>query len=296
MITFHTLQDKIILNKKTYKKSMSFERIFQTTYETSIFRNRLLFDHECEPQEFKHRKYEMDTIAECMKPLLNHDKPTNAVIYGNCSTGKTTAVKRILEHIEKITTKVVCVYINSESKNKRDIYNHIHKKIFGYIIEQNRIGTSEIKNKIVSYMRNKHKSLIIVLDEADCLKKELDDIVKSLLKLHEEYYGARVGLYLIAYDVKILNLSSSTNSLFQLKEVFFNEYSKEQVYDILSKRCDYGFVKGAITERQLKEVVNVSINIRDGLSILMSLGRLAERDNSKKIKDEYLNKIIYKIV
>lgn len=275
---------------------MSFERIFQTTYETSIFRNRLLFDHECPPNEFKHRKYEMDTIAECMQPLLNNDKPNNAIIHGNCSTGKTTAVKRILEHIEKITTKVVCVYINSESKNKRDIYNHIHKKIFGYIIEQNRIGTSEIKNKIVSYMRNKHKSLIIVLDEADGLKKELDDIVKSLLKLHEECYGARVGLYLITYDVKILNLSSSTNSLFQAKEIFFREYSKEQVYDILSKRCDYGFVRGAISERQLKEVVNVSVTIRDGLTILMTLGRLAEKDNSKKIKDEYLNKIIHKIL
>ncbi len=277
---------------------MSFEKIFQTSYDESIYRNRLLLDHECPPTDFPFRKDEMDTIAGLINPILKNNKPTNGIIYGSCSTGKTTAIKKILEYLET-QSKVVPVYINCElTESKREVYKKIIKKLKGVDINQNRIGTNDIHNSISNYLKNSKKGLIVVLDEADELfvNKKLKGIIKGLLKLHEEYYGVRVGIYIIVSDNIVCDLSSDLSSLLLPTEVFFRKYPKEQVYEILKKRCRLGFVQGAITENQIKEITNYSINIRVGLGILTELGDMAERDNSKKIKNEYLDKIINKLI
>lgn len=278
---------------------MSFENVFKTTYEKSIYINRLMFDHECDPHEFKHRDNETTTIAEYIKPLLKNDKPKNAIIQGAISTGKTTAMKKIIELIEKTTQKIACAYINCEiHTSKREIYKKINQELFGITIDQNRISTPDIQNNIGSYLQKNKKGLIVVLDEVDKLfeNEEIKEIITSLLTTYEEYMGVRIGLYLVSSQTYSYYFDEKIKTLLAPKEVYFKDYTKEQVYEILHERCELGFVKGAITDQQLKEIVNYSVNIRDGLSILLDLGDMAEKEGSISIKDEYLDLILEKLI
>ena len=104
-----------------------------------IYRNRLLLDHECPPSDFPFRKDEIDIITGLINPILTDNKPSNGIIYGSYSTGKTTAIKKILEYLET-RSKVVPVYINCElTASKREVYKKIIKKAKGVDINQNRI-------------------------------------------------------------------------------------------------------------------------------------------------------------
>lgn len=209
---------------------MSFEDVFKRTYGKSIYINRLMFDHECDPHEFRHREKEMEQIAELMNPILTRQKPTNAVIMGSCATGKTTAMKKILEKIEKITQNTICVCINCQLiSSKREIYIRIHEKLFGYDIEQNRISTDNIYKSIANYLQKNKKGLILVLDDVDFLfhKNEAKKLFSEIMTIYEEYSGVRTGLYVIVSQTEFkYKLDEKIKSLFIPTEVYFKDYTK----------------------------------------------------------------------
>ena len=99
--------------------------------DETLFNNINAFNPDYMPENFNFRDSQMEGMAMCIRPAIQGGRPTNSVIMGSCATGKTTALKKVFELVERNTDKVVCCYINCQLHTTHfGIFSQIHKKIF----------------------------------------------------------------------------------------------------------------------------------------------------------------------
>lgn len=109
---------------------------------------------------------------------------------GSPATGKTTAVRKVFELVEKTTEKVVCVYINCQLHTTRfGIFSQIHKKLFGHAPPETGVPFARIYDKIMKKLQNDEKSLVIAFDDINYLfqSKNANKVVYDVLRAYEEY-------------------------------------------------------------------------------------------------------------
>ena len=80
--------------------------------DETLFQNINAFNPDYMPENFNFRDTQMEGMAMCIRPAIQGGRPTNSVIMGSCATGKTTALKKVFELVERTSDKVVCCYIN----------------------------------------------------------------------------------------------------------------------------------------------------------------------------------------
>ena len=81
-------------------------------HDESLFQNINAFDPDYVPPNYNYRDRQMEAMAMAIRPAISGGQPSNSVVLGSCATGKTTAIRKVFELVEKTTEKVVCVYIN----------------------------------------------------------------------------------------------------------------------------------------------------------------------------------------
>ena len=92
----------------------------------------------------------MEAMAMAIRPAISGGQPSNSVVLGSCATGKTTAIRKVFELVEKTTEKVVCVYINCQLHTTRfGIFSQIYKKLFGHIPPETGVPFSRIYDQIM---------------------------------------------------------------------------------------------------------------------------------------------------
>ena len=88
-------------------------------YDESLFQNINAFDPDYMPQNYNFRDTQMEAMAMAIRPAIRGGQPSNAIVLGSPATGKTTAIRKVFELVEKTTEKVVCVYINCQLHTTR---------------------------------------------------------------------------------------------------------------------------------------------------------------------------------
>ena len=88
-------------------------------YDESLFQNINAFDPDYMPQNYNFRDTQMEAMAISIRPAMIGGQPSNAIVLGSPATGKTTAIRKVFELVEKNTEKVVCVYINCQLHTTR---------------------------------------------------------------------------------------------------------------------------------------------------------------------------------
>ena len=92
--------------------------------------------------------------------------------------------------------------------------------------------------------------LLIVLDELNYLIENDRDLIYSLTRLNDDMLNSpqRVSIIGIVRDISCINnLDRSTLSTLQRNIIKFNNYSKEQIGDILRYRAEIGLKEGIIS-------------------------------------------------
>ena len=125
---------------------------------------------------------------------------------------------------------------------------------------------------IVSLIEH-HAALLVCLDGADTLIHAhlLDDVLRPLLYMHEEYPGIKAGVITILNSPAPATLDPAVLSVYQPEEITFPLYEEEEVKGILSDRVRAGIRSDVIPSGVLDLITALTLgdgNIRVGINLL----------------------------
>lgn len=259
-------------------------------WEETLFKNRELFELDHLPEHFLHREAQMSGLKFCIRPALQGARPVNALCLGPPGTGKTTAIFKLFEEIEAHSSKVVPVYVNCQMDYTRyAVFYQLYKKLFGHSPPPSGISFKRIFEKIARQSAEKSQVLVVALDDVNYLfhEREVDHVLYSLLRAHETFPGARMGVIAVLSEPSLRYVfDPRVTSVFQAEEIAFPLYTREEIRDILGRRVKLGFYSGVVSDEVLDLAVDYSEksgDLRVGIDLLKRSGLSAEKRASKSI-------------
>lgn len=272
-------------------------------YDESLFQNINAFDPDYMPPNYNFRDTQMEAMAMSIRPAIRGGQPSNAVILGSPATGKTTAIRKVFELVEKSSEKVVCVYINCQLHTTRfGIFSQIYKKMFGHTPPETGVPFSRIYDQIMKDLQKNQKSLVIALDDINYLfqSKNANKVVYDLLRAYEEYPGVKTSIFAILSDLEFkYAFDKNVNTVFIPQEITFPLYTYSELEDILRDRVNAGFFPNVMPDDILEQIAMYTLengDLRVGINLLRSCGNIAEADASREITQEHFEKAVDSLV
>ncbi|MBP1946667.1 ORC1-type DNA replication protein [Methanobacterium petrolearium] len=270
--------------------------------EETLFKDITVFNPDYIPENFLHRESQMEALALCLRPALKGGKPVNSVVIGSPATGKTTAIHKIFEMVERKSQKVATAYVNCQLYNTRfNIFAQIYKQLFGFLPAGTGVPFSRIYGEIMKKLSNEKKALVVALDDVNHLfyHKNANQILYDILRAYEVFPGVRTGVFAIISDIEFrFLLDKNVSSVFIPQEVMFQTYTWQEMRDILNERVKSGFYPSVVPDEILDEIVDVTSStgdLRVGIDLLRTSGNFAEADASKTIAKKHLDKALHDI-
>ena len=272
-------------------------------HDESLFQNINAFDPDYVPPNYNFRDIQMEAMAMSIRPAMRGGQPSNAVVLGSPATGKTTAMRKVFELVEKNTEKVVCVYINCQiHTTKFGIFSQIHKKIFGHAPPETGVPFSRIYEQIMKKLQKDSKTLIVALDDINYLfqSNNANKVVYDLLRAYEEYPGVKTSIFAILSDLEFTYaFDKNVSTVFIPQEIIFPLYTYSEIEAILRDRVNAGFFPGVLSDDILEQISMYTLengDLRVGINLLRSCGNIAEADASREITQEHFEKAIESLV
>ncbi len=256
--------------------------------ESPIFKNRNALSQSYVPETLLFRDKQIDYIVKILTPSLKGDKGRNLFIYGKTGTGKTSCMKYVLDKVRNISTvKAKISYINCRLHNSR--YRVLNKIVSDHlpVYAKHGYGTVDIYGKIIHWIEEDSKILIVVLDEIDMVT-DLDDLVYTLTRANNDMKNGGVVLAGISNTISFKDRLDprSLSSLYEA-ELVFPPYNSNELSEILRQRAELGFKRDVIDPSTINLAAAISAkdsgDARLALMMLSNAGELAEEKGEKKI-------------
>lgn len=203
------------------------------------------------PDELLHRASELQVIADSIKTLLQRRKSDNLFIHGTPGTGKTACIKYLLKQLSEHSSAVLPVYVNCwENPTQLAVYNRIIEEM-RLPLPRRGLATDEVFDRIMQYMKNYKKPVLVVLDDMDGLRQ--DEVLYVLPRSNEK--GILFAIIGVANDKSLpARLDSRIRSSLNFSELEFRPYSEEQLLSILRTRAAAALSPGSYDERLLLKI------------------------------------------
>ena len=234
----------------------------------TLIRDADVFEFNYTPDTIYHRDQELRQLATALSPTLRGATPINANLRGPPGTGKTTCVRRIFTELEETTTGVVPVFVNCETVNTEfKVFAVVFEKLIGQQPHRSGIPIQRLTDPIAEALVSQKKVLVVCLDDAHYLahNSQLDQIVRSLTRMYENYPGVKTGVITTVSDHTLrpaMVLDPSTYSTWQPMEIPFSHYRHAEVRTILQDRIRTGLYPGVVPPTILDHIG--SLTVRDG--------------------------------
>ena len=268
-------------------------------HDESLFQNINAFDPDFVPPNYNFRDTQMEAMAMSIRPAMKGGQPSNAVVLGSPATGKTTAIRKVFELVEKNTDKVVCVYINCQLHTTRfGIFSQIFKKVFGHLPPETGVPFARIYDQIMKHLQKNEKALIIALDDVNYLFQNnvANKVFYDTLRAYEEYPGVKTSIFAIMSDLEFkYAFDKNVNTVFIPQEIVFPLYTYSETEDILRDRSKAGFFPGVLSDEILEQISMYTYengDLRIGIKLLNNCGNIAEADASRQITQKHYEKAI----
>ncbi len=246
-----------------------------------------VFDEDYIPQRILFRDKQIERVALNMLPAEQGSRPINTLCLGSPATGKTTVIKFVLSQLQFS----VPVYLNCQvSRTKQQIFLKIFERIFGYAPHRG-VSFQKIMDGVFSKI---DRPLVVVLDDANFVDDSvIEETILTLLKAHEVKEGVKIGVFLVATDLKYLyRFSDELLSIFHPDEVHFPPYDRDEMRAILLDRVRVGLdieFEDEAFELIVEEAFKYG-DIRYGLSLVKHSALISWREGKEKIDVESVEK------
>ncbi|MFH0885432.1 MAG: AAA family ATPase [Candidatus Micrarchaeota archaeon] len=210
------------------------------------------------PDDLLHRERELQAIADSIKPLIARRTPNNLFIHGASGTGKTTCVKHIMKQLAEHSSAVLPVYVNCwENPTQMAVYNRIVEEM-RLPLPRRGLAADEIFDRIMQFVKNYKKPILLVLDEMDGLRH--DKLLYVAARSNEQRLTFGI-IGLTNNKALLLKLDSRVRSSLRFSEMEFCRYSEEQLLSILRVRAERAISPGGFDERLLLKIAR---SVTDG--------------------------------
>lgn len=271
--------------------------------ENRIFENKKVLQSSYMPDTVIHRDTEINTIASILAPALKLDKPSNLFVYGKTGTGKTLTVKHITTKINSVAEErkipIQIIYLNCKMKRIADTEYRLVAQLIKEMKEEvpyTGLPTDEVYNIFFRVLeKSNNKVLIIVLDELDQLiKKAGDEVIYNLTRANAEISSTQISIVGISNNLLFTeDMDPRVKSSLSEEEIVFAPYNAVQLKDILIKRSDKTFKKGALEVGLIEKCAAYSArehgDARRALELLRVAGEIAERGGMSKVRIDHLD-------
>lgn len=248
--------------------------------DSNVFANREVLSPHYMPDNLPFREKQIESIVKYMTPSLRGERGRNLFVYGKTGTGKTSCVKHVVDKIKDLPTKARVSYINCRIYNSR--YRVLYKITSDYlpVYAKRGYGLVDIYERIINWVEEDGKILIVVLDEIDVVK-DLDDLIYTLTRANSDIKSG--GIMIVGVSNKISfkeDLDLRSLSTLYENELVFPPYNSNELSAILKERADKGFKKGAIDQAVINLAAAISAkdsgDARLALKVLSKAGELAD--------------------
>jgi len=258
------------------------------------------------PEQILHREKQIKEMSYLFKQPLLKRPPENMLLYGRSGTGKTMSVLQMTKYLREECNRrriknIEVFYINC-SKAKAPIT--IVRKLCQQVnLPYSSNDSEELMNSFLKKIDENNNFIIIILDEIDKLKHDLDKdwIIRYLVRAREGYqFGSStitnsyIGLICIVNDTLFTEkLNVGTMESFGKTHIIrFPPYTEKQLYSILEARANKALTKGTINDKLIHDIAKYSKDLnaeaRTAIQLMRESSIIAEQQRSKIIKKEHI--------
>lgn len=268
-------------------------------WDETLFKNIELFDINYVPDVFNYREEQMQQLAFAIRPAMIGGSILPSVCIGLPGTGKTTSVKKLFDDIKENTQKIFPISVNCRiDSTEYAIFSRIYTKLTGFSQPSSGTSLKALLDNIAKYIQSNDVIPLICLDDANYLvyDRELNHVLYSLMRMHEEYDNVSYGVILVLSDLSIvLNdiLDARVKSVFQYGNIMFKPYSASEMYGILSDRVKLGLYPKVISSDLLDMIIDLVMrhgDVRMGLDLIKRSVMYAENDSRKQVNKDDIEK------
>ena len=263
------------------------------SWDESVFRDERVFEIDYVPETFSHRETQMESLKYALRPAVRGSRPLNVMAQGPPGTGKTTAIQVLFDEL-RAQTDVQAVRVNCQVNSTRySVFSRLFEGVFDYEPPSSGISFKKLFSQVTDRLVEDDEVLVVALDDVNYLfyESEASDTLYSLLRVHEEQGGARIGVILVSSDLDleiIEALDSRVQSVFRPEEVYFPSYDEPEIADILAERAKRGFHDDVIAAPTLDRVAELTAeqggDLRVGIDLLHRAGLNAEMRASREVE------------
>ncbi len=285
------------------------DKIFDSYSGGSIFKNKKVLQINYTPEIITHRDQQIEGVASILAPIIRGERASNLFVYGKTGTGKTLCVQYVTNEILKRVQDVgkhnlQVIYVNCKLKKVADTEYRILAELIsalGENVPSTGLPTDAVYSKFIEIIERKPQLILIILDEIDqAVKKISDGFLYTLTRLNSELKQAQISLVGISNSLTFMDdLDPRVRSSLGEEELVFPPYNALQLQDVLRERAGLAFAETIVDPGVFPLCSALAArehgDARRALDLLRVAGELAEREHSKQLTMEFIDKANHKI-
>lgn len=240
--------------------------------------------HQFVPNELVHRDGEIDALTAALETGTTGLRE-DLIITGATGVGKTSTTRYVLTQLERAAIDVETGYVNciSASTTTAALAALLRSSDHHAALDPR----AHTPDRLVTRIRNLDSEFVAVLDEADVL--ETPDIIHALY----EAPSITVVLITVNYDELFLNRDPRIeNRLRTFQHIEFDNYSHQELTDIIQRRATVGLTHDALTHPSIQAIADRAAgDARLAITILRRAAKSAADTRRDTITPEIIENV-----